>query len=58
MLSVEDNKDKIIKPLSKQVIEVQQRYDKAIKERDNETYDLQRKLWKYGEKIVPSCLKK
>ena len=42
MLSDEGNKDKI-KQLSEQVIELQQRYDKAMKERDNEIYDLQRK---------------
>ena len=65
MSSISGNKDKMIQQFKDQIIELQQTYDKAIKERDNKTieeidaeiYKLEREICKNGGKIVPNYLK-
>jgi len=65
MSSISNNKDKLIHELKDQIIELQQKYDKAINERDNKTieeiddeiYKLEREICKNGGNIVPFYLK-
>ena len=65
MSSINNNRDKIIQQLKDQIIELQQKYDKAISEGDNKTieeidveiYKLEREICKNGGKYVPNYLK-
>ena len=65
MSSINNNRDKIIQQLKDQIIELNQKYDKDISERDNKTieeiddeiYKLEREVCKNGGKIVPNYLK-
>jgi uncharacterized membrane protein (DUF106 family) len=59
MPSINNNKDKMIQQLKDQIIELQQKYDKAINERDNKTieeiddeiYKLEREICKMAVKL-------
>ena len=65
MSSINNNRDKLTQQLKDQIIELQQKYDKPINERDTKTikeidyeiYKLEREICKNGGKIVPTYLK-
>ena len=57
MPGIEDDKDIIIQQLKEQIIELRLKYEKTVKEKDDEVYDLERQICNNGGKIRPSYLK-